>query len=150
MKRKLIFSFSVLLIMASTKAWAQTTENQLLGFSQVKIDDPFWSPKLALWSKTTVNDVFDKFEENYQTEGNLSKVKQSMGRSRNAFLNFDLVAQGKRGINQHAGPPWYDGLVYETIRRAADFLTMNHDKKLEQRIDGYIDRIASAQASGTA
>ena len=33
-----------------------------------------------------------------------------------AFENFDLVASGARDIGRHAGPPWYDGLVYETIR----------------------------------
>ena len=47
----------------------------------------------------------------------------------------------------HDGPPWYDGLVYETIRGASDFLIQFPDKKTEERIDAYIDRIEAAQNS---
>jgi hypothetical protein len=43
------------------------------------------------------------------------RILKKLGATRDAFNNFDLVAQGKRGIGKHNGPPWYDGLVYETI-----------------------------------
>lgn len=69
-----------------------------------------------------------------------------MGRTRNVFLNFDLVAQGKTNSNTHDGPPWYNGLVYETIRGAADLLITHPDPVSEKKIDAYIDRIAAAQA----
>ncbi len=150
-KCKPILLALVMLTCAETRLLSQHIEKQpasLHEVYQVKIDDPFWSPKLALWSTKTVNDVFDKFEGKYQPEGKyLEKDFQALGKTRNAFLNFDLVAEGKRGIGKHDGPPWYDGLVYETIRGAADLLTQYPNPTLEKRIDGYIDRIAAAQAS---
>jgi DUF1680 family protein len=117
----------------------------------VKVNDSFWSPKLDLWSDVTVNDIFNKFEGRYDAESrrDLSNEYKISGRTRDAFRNFDIVAQGKRGVGQqqHEGPPWYDGLVYETIRGAADFLIQNPDKKTEEKIDAYIERIEAAQNS---
>lgn len=119
-----------------------------LSLEAVKINDPFWSPKLAVWDKKTVYDVFDKLEGQYEPDRqNLIDEKTKWGRTRNAFLNFDRVAQGQKDINQHDGPPWYDGLVYESIRGAADLLIEYPDPVLEKRLDGYIDRIAAAQAA---
>jgi DUF1680 family protein len=116
----------------------------------VIINDAFWSPKLKLWSNVTVNDVLNKFEGNYDINNarkGLADDYKRLGRTRNALLNFDLVAQGKRGIKQHDGPEWYDGLIYESIRGASDFLIRYPDKKIEAKIDGYIDRIEAAQNS---
>jgi DUF1680 family protein len=114
----------------------------------VKINDSFWSPRLQLWQTKTVNDVFDKFEGRYTPQGeSLERDFKDLGITRNAFLNFDLVAAGKRDIGKHHGPPWYDGLIYETIRGSADLLSIYPNEDLEARIDGYIDRIAKAQAS---
>jgi len=92
----------------------------------VHVTDTFWAPRLQLWSTKTVNDVLDKFEKD------------------GAFRNFDRVAGIAEG--GHDGPPWYDGLVYETIRGASDFLISNPDRALEARLDGYIQRIAAAAA----
>ncbi len=117
-----------------------------LNFKQVRIDDPFWSPKLKVWNTKTVYDVFDKLEGKYEPDRpDIIAEKAKWGRTRNAFLNFDLVAQGKRNTQTHDGPPWYDGLVYETIRGAADLLAEYPDARLEKKIDAYIDRIAAAQ-----
>ena len=91
----------------------------------VTVNDSFWSPKLQTWKTITLKDVLDKFEE------------------AGAFRNFDRVAGKLDG--RHEGPPWFDGLIYETIRGASDFLIMYPDKALEKRIDGYIQRIADAQ-----
>lgn len=117
----------------------------------VKVNDTFWSPKLKLWNDITVNDVFNKFEGRYEVESRsgLMDDYKRLGRTRDAFRNFDMVAQGKRkiGQNQHEGPEWYDGLVYESIRGASDFLIQFPDKKIEERIDAYIDRIEAAQNS---
>jgi DUF1680 family protein len=60
-----------------------------------------------------------------------------------ALNNFDRVRDGK--TDGHAGPPWYDGLIYEMIRGSADFLAATRDPALENRIDGYIARITAAQ-----
>ncbi|MEP7110759.1 MAG: beta-L-arabinofuranosidase domain-containing protein [Ferruginibacter sp.] len=148
--RRLVIIFlaiALLLIVVSYKQ--QPTSDPTNGIAQVKIMDSFWGPKFEKWRTTTVNDVFNKFEGNYhpQASSSLEKDFEKLGATRNAFNNFDSVAQGKRGIGKHNGPPWYDGLVYETIRGAADFLMRYPDEGLEKRIDGYIDRIAAAQAS---
>ncbi|UOE46538.1 glycoside hydrolase family 127 protein [Mucilaginibacter sp. SMC90] len=119
---------------------------QPLAFQQVKVDDGFWSPKLKVWTTKTVYDVFDKLEGKYEPDRpDIIAEKAKLGRTRNAFLNFDLVAQGKKNTGAHDGPPWYDGLVYETIRGAADLLEEHPDAALEKKIDAYIDRIAAAQ-----
>lgn len=118
-----------------------------LTLEQVSVNDLFWSPKLKVWDRKTVYDVFDKLEGNYEPDRkDLIEEKAKWGRTRNAFLNFDRVAKGEKNTGKHDGPPWYDGLVYETIRGAADLLVEYPDPKLEQKIDGYIDRIAAAQA----
>lgn len=92
----------------------------------VKLNDGFWSPKMALWRETTFADCFTKFEES------------------GALANFDRVAAGKTG--EHKGDPWWDGLIYEMITAASDFLIAHPDPKLDAQIDGYIARIAAAAA----
>ncbi|HVT97343.1 MAG TPA: beta-L-arabinofuranosidase domain-containing protein, partial [Acidobacteriaceae bacterium] len=99
-----------------------------LTLAQVVVDDEFWSPKRRVWQQVTIRDCFRKFE-NYQT-GTLN--------------NFDRVKAGERG--HHAGDPWWDGLIYEMIRGSADFMLSHPDPELEAQIDGYIERIAAAQA----
>jgi len=111
------------------QASAQTA-NQLtpVAIQSVKIEDAFWSPKRKVWQEVTIPDCFDKFD-----------------RDRGGALNnFDRVRDGQ--LDGHAGPPWYDGLVYEMIRGAADFLATQPDPVMEKRLDGYIARIAAAQA----
>lgn len=142
----------VILLLSTSTAIFSKNDGSKLKSSQnvidVKINDAFWKPKLDLWRKTTAYDVFDKFEGKYEPQSEeLIKDKVKLGRTRNAFLNFDAVAQGKRGTGIHDGPPWYDGLIYESIRGVADLLAQFPDPKMESRIDGYIDRIAAAQAS---
>lgn len=99
-----------------------------VSIKDVVIDDAFWNSKLNIAKKVTLFDVFNKFQ-NLQ-EGTMS--------------NFDWVAQGKQG--KHVGPPWFDGLIYETMRAAADFLCDEYDEKIDALLDGYIERIAKAQA----
>ncbi|SDE91042.1 DUF1680 family protein [Mucilaginibacter pineti] len=114
----------------------------------VVINDTFWSPKLNTLHTVTVYDVLDKLEGKYQPDrDDLIQEKEKTGRTRDAFLNFDRVAQEKTSTGESDGPPWCDGLVYESIRGAADLLVARPDKKLEQKLDGYIDRIAAAQAA---
>jgi DUF1680 family protein len=133
------------LCVSSAGAYSQTIHP--LALQSVKVHDSFWSPKIKVWNTVTVYDVFDKLEGKYEPDRpDLKAEKEKWGRTRNAFNNFDWVAQGQKNINQHDGPPWYDGLVYETIRGAADLLASYPDPKLEKKIDAYIDRIAAAQA----
>jgi DUF1680 family protein len=92
------------------------------------VDDIFWSPKLKAWQEVTIRDCFRKFEDDRG----------------GALNNFDKVRDGRKG--GHAGPPWYDGLIYEMIRGSADFLIIHPDPELEKQLDGYIARIAAAAA----
>lgn len=103
--------------------------NQLtpVPIQSVTIEDAFWSPKRKVWQEVTIPDCFDKFENDRG----------------GALNNFDRVRDGKSG--GHAGPPWYDGLIYEMIRGSGDFLAARPDPALEKRIDEYIARIAAAQ-----
>ncbi len=91
----------------------------------VVIQDEFWSPKLKIWRHVTVHDNFDKFEKS------------------GAFDNFDHARDHL--MNKHTGVPFHDGLVYEMIRGAADYLIAEPDSRLVSRIDSYIERIAAAQ-----
>ncbi|MBV9123209.1 MAG: glycoside hydrolase family 127 protein [Planctomycetes bacterium] len=94
--------------------------------SQVSIEDDFWAPRRLVWRRVTLPDCLAKFEKD------------------GALTNFDRVRDGTGG--DHAGPPWYDGLIYEMIRAGADFLAAQRDPALEARLDGYISRIAAAAA----
>lgn len=91
-----------------------------------RIDDAFWNPKLDLYYNVTLNDSFDKFERDKTLE------------------NFENVTKGE---GHHHACPWHDGLLYETIRGASDYMMQRgqRDAALEERIDGYIDIICAAQ-----
>lgn len=99
---------------------------QAVPIEQVEIDDEFWTPKRDVWRTVTLWDLFRKFEEH---QGGV-------------LNNFDRVRDGLKG--GHAGLPWFDGLIYETIRGAADFLRSHRDPELEAKLDGYIQRITEA------
>jgi len=110
---------------ASTMAQTDIHPLEPVPLEAVHVQDAFWSPKLGIWQDVTVHDALDKFEQ------------------AGAFRNFDRVAKGLR--ENHEGPPWFDGLIYETIRAASDFLLARPDPALEKRLDAYIERIAAAQ-----
>ena len=80
------FMFPVLLAMTATGSLTAKSSDkggsgiQFPEVSQVKIEDAFWKPKLDLWQKVTVNDVFDKFE---------GKHLEHPGKFCNTFENFE-------------------------------------------------------------
>lgn len=92
---------------------------------------------MEVWNDVTIPDVLRKFEGRHTAEPG----------KHNAFANFDHVAAGERGTHTHFGEPWFDGLIYETIRGISDYLVMYPDTALEARVDRYIDAIAAAQNS---
>jgi len=140
--------FTAMLCFAQDKDVTNAKQIRPIPLRAVKINDGFWSPKLNVWHSKTVYDVLDKLEGKYDPDlDDLIKEKAERGRTRNAFLNFDLVAKGKKGTGTSDGPPWYDGLVYETLRGGADLLVSYPDAQLEKKMDGYIDRIAAAQSA---
>jgi len=135
----------------SFQIWAQSAESKALPihplrFSDVRVEDSFWSPKFKIWSSKTTFDVFDKLEGKHEPEPpDVIAGKEKLPPARNAFQNFDWVAEGKKNTQTHLGLPWYDGLAYETIRGASDLLSEYPNKALENKIDGYIERIIAAQ-----
>jgi DUF1680 family protein len=129
-KRYYIFCGFLLYIGSMLPVWAQTPEKDGLlrpiSMHSVIIKDAFWTPKLDTWSRVTARDVLDKFEKG------------------GAFRNFDRVAGVLDG--KHEGPPWHDGLIYETMRGISDLLVFHPDKEIENRLDRYIEQIAAAQS----
>jgi DUF1680 family protein/alpha-L-arabinofuranosidase len=117
-------------------------KRQLSQVHRTSINDPFWNPRFELWEKSTANDVLDKFE------GKHLKSSEEQQKN-NVFANFDKIAAGKKGKGGHAGLPWFDGLVYESIRGIGDLLGKYPDVALQARVDGYIDRIYAAQQADT-
>src|ERR1700750_3258693 len=102
-KSILALAFSQLLVTAE----AQQHTIHPLTLQSVKVNDAFWSPKIHVWNTVTVYDVLDKLEGKYDPDRpDIKAEKERLGHTRDAFHNFDLVAQGKTNINQHDGPPW--------------------------------------------
>ena len=123
--RSCLFIAALGILAASAVAAAEPPHHLTpLPADQVTLHDDFWSPKMKVWREVTIPDCLAKFER--------------VG----ALSNFDKVRDGTAG--EHGGPPWYDGLVYEMIRGCADFLGSGRDAQLEERLDGYIERIAAA------
>nr|WP_068891126.1 beta-L-arabinofuranosidase domain-containing protein [Pedobacter panaciterrae] len=124
-----------------TDSLAQNSDvNQKVQLTQslrANINDAFWSPRFELWRTTTANDVLNKFEGQH-----LPAKEQE---NNNVFENFDKIANGKKGTGGHAGLPWFDGLIYESIRGIGDLNSQHPDPLLQARLDGYIDRIYAAQ-----
>ncbi|HEX3624827.1 MAG TPA: beta-L-arabinofuranosidase domain-containing protein, partial [Verrucomicrobiae bacterium] len=119
----------LLLTTLATRSFAEEVKRHRLTqvpLPRVVIEDEFWSPKLKTWQEVTIPDAWTKFENDRG----------------GAINNFDRVRDGKTG--NHAGPEWYDGLIYEMIRASADFLITHPDPKLEERVEGYVTRIAAA------
>jgi len=139
-------------------------EIQKLSANEVKINDGFWSGFYKQYSVRTVNFMFDMFD----------KTK--------SFDNFDRVAAGEKktlgNTSEHAAAilkavndrdvyntewvwtyePWREGLIYEGIRAASQFITVNRANPefkdevlaLEERLNGYVDRIYAAALKTTA
>lgn len=129
---------AIVACLSANDVLAQASVNQIHQVKDVKVNDAFWKPKLDLYATTTANDVLDKFEA-------LNLATAEERDKNNVFKNFDEVAQGKKGTNQHAGLPWFDGLVYESIRGIGDLLKQHPNQQVEARLDGLIDRIEQAQ-----
>lgn len=142
MKKLLVFSMLALgwQVCARAQQDASASHMQLQEIGEVKIEDSFWTPRYRLWETVTSNDVLDKFEGKMVADKKPDAIYS-------AIENFDHVARGERDIHQHAGFPWFDGLIYESIRGIADLMAQELSPELEKRIDDYIDRMAAAQAS---
>lgn len=95
---------------------------------QVQVTDPFWSDILNRSRTVTLPDVIQKF-----IDGEKGSVLQ----------NFRARAASQ---NHHLFTAWHDGLFYEVITAASDFLILSPDPDLEAQLDSFIHLIAAAQA----
>ena len=94
-------------------------------FSQVKISDDFWSPRLELHRTVTLPVCIDQIEN--QT-----------GRIR----NFENAA---KGLGEHSGIYYDDSDVYKALEGMAYSLQIHPDPVLEAKCDEWIDKFAAAQ-----
>ncbi|MBR3893929.1 MAG: glycoside hydrolase family 127 protein [Clostridia bacterium] len=92
---------------------------------EVSLQDAFWKPYLAKIRSVTMPYVFDKLEEKRYFSG-FVKVRDGI------FGDFDRV-------------PFCDGLVFESMRGACDFLAQEYDADLDKRLDGYVELVQAAQ-----
>lgn len=139
-------------------------EIKRLSSNEVSINDGFWSDLYKQYSTYTVNYMFDMFDKS------------------KSFDNFDRVAAGEKKVlgntSEHAAQilrpdndrdvynttwtwinePWREGLIYEGIRAAGEFVTVNRSdaayensvRALTERVNGYIDRIYAAALKTTS
>jgi len=94
-------------------------------FTEVKIDDDFWSPRMETNRKVTIPYAFKMCEET----GRIS--------------NFAVAGGLEEG--QHEGRYYNDSDVFKVIEGAAYSLSIYPDPELEKYVDEVIDKIAAAQ-----
>ena len=124
MKRTVIIPITLLLAVFS--ASGQTMKKITpVDFSQVKIEDSFWSPRLESHKTATLPVCIDQIEN--QT-----------GRIR----NFENAA---KGTGEHSGIFFDDSDVYKALEGMAYSLINKPDKALEAKCDEWINKFAAAQ-----
>lgn len=129
MNRFLISLSLILFILSCTTTKNETRPSSKMisqvNFSNVKITDSFWSPRLKSHVTSTLPVCIDQIEN-------------KTGRIR----NFENAA--KRS-GEHSGIFYDDSDVYKALEGMAYSLINNPDPELERKADEWIDKIAAAQ-----
>ncbi len=94
--------------------------------TEVELLDGFWKELVEMYASKTIDTVFDHF------------VAQG------ALRNFEKVIKGSGSPENN---PWLDGLLFETITAAGDFLAVYEDPDLKAKVDSYIDVVYRASMS---
>src|ERR1700750_736565 len=105
---------------------AQQLHPEAVSFSQVKITDSFWRPKIDKVSTVTLDACM------YQTEVKTPRIR-----------NFEKVARHKG--EQHEGIFYDDSDVFKALEAIAYSLRNHPNAVLQARADSWIDKIAAAQ-----
>jgi len=92
---------------------------------KVKLTDRFWTPYTEGIRDVMIPYCFDKFEET-------------------GYIKNFLSVAAKDG-EKHIGPPFSDGLVFETMTGAFDFMSARYDADMDARMDILIEKILGAQ-----
>ncbi len=98
---------------------------QAVPFTDVKIHDTFWAPRITLDREKVLPHNF--------------KYCRDVGKVDN-FLKAAKQMEGK-----HIGAPWEDSDVYKVIEGAAYCLAHERDPELEATVDDLVAKIAAAQ-----
>lgn len=125
MKQFLILSLGCLSLWGCQPKETSLKMIEQVDFSQVRIQDNFWSPRLKKHITATLPVCIDQIEN--QT-----------GRIR----NFENAANG---TGEHSGIFFDDSDVYKALEGMAYSLINNPDPELEKKTDQWIDKFAAAQ-----
>lgn len=98
---------------------------QPVPFTQVRVEDRFWSPRQEVNRTVSLPHSLDMLEK----AGNIR--------------NLELAASGAR--TGYTGPVFMDSDLYKVLEAAALSLATHPDPKLEKRLDGIVAKIAAAQ-----
>lgn len=117
----------ILLLVSATLALPQMRTNKLvpLPLTAVKIDDAYWSPRIAVNRTKTLETVRQRLIET------------------GAIDNFAIAAGRKKG--EFRGPFWSDSDVYKWLEGISYSLALQKDADLEAKADEVISLIAAAQ-----
>ncbi len=121
----LVLSAILILSGCSGKKASSMKKITPVSFSEVVINDSFWSPRLKSHKDVTLDVCIDQIEN--QT-----------GRIR----NFENAAKGE---GEHSGIFFDDSDVYKALEGMAYSLQNNPDPVLEAKCDEWIDKFAAAQ-----
>ena len=124
MRKFLAFTFAIITLIGSAQTTPTRTVNQV-DFSQVTINDAFWTPRLQKHATATLPVCIDQTEN--QT-----------GRMRN-FIN------AAAGSGSHSGIFYDDSDVYKAMEGMAYSLITSPNNEVEAKLDEWVDIIAAAQ-----
>jgi len=122
----IISSFLFFCSISKTEAQIPPQKIEPVNFTQVKIEDNFWKPRINTVSTVTIPVLIN------QTEVKTPRIR-----------NFEKVA-AKKG-EKHEGMYYDDSDVYKALEAIAYSLKNNPDPVLERKADEWIDKIAAAQ-----
>lgn len=97
-----------------------------VSFSEVRINDAFWSPRMHTVATATLDACID------YTENKTGRIR-----------NFEKAA--RRSKEKHEGIYYDDSDVYKALEAIAYSLRNHPSPKLEKKADEWIDKIAAAQ-----
>ncbi len=114
-----------LVVLGSLLSVSKFVAFEPIPMEQVQIHDRFWAPKIETNRKISLIHSLDMLEKS----GNIK--------------NFELAAsQAHQG---YTGPVFMDSDLYKTLEAVSLSLATHPDRNLQERVEGVIQKIASAQ-----
>lgn len=129
LKSSVLLFFTLIIsvqVFSATKANAPLQKNNPVNFSQVKITDDFWQPRLVTHATVTLQAALNQCENETQR-----------------IRNFAIAAGLEKG--QFKGFVYDDSDLYKMLEGASYSLMNNPNPGLESKLDGIIAKIAAAQ-----